>query len=364
MPHPEPKDKPPYRRIIENVVARIARGEWPAGDPLPTRTELAQEFGAARATVDKALAELVREGVLEAGSGRRTTVAAIPPRPAVTSIAVLWDWTPDQERQGGEYLDRLFRGVRGACAEYHLNVHFRRAPFHAAREVLDSTGAQGLLAIRPEYADERAIDALVARGTPVVAAPSILEACSAPCVAADNRGGVEEAVVHLVELGHREIGFLDLTATIPDHFERLRAFLAATGAQGLPMRPEWLLVSHETGPATFSDAIGGWLESSHPTAILAGDFLMALALLRRLGALGLRVPEDVSLVAFDDPPAASGLEPPLTTVAQPVERIGFRAVERLVELVAGREVPRHERLPARLVVRASTRDRSSPALSR
>lgn len=351
------KAAPLYQRIIDEVTARIERRELLPGQALPTRPELAREFGAARATVDKALSELLRTGLLEAGSGKRTTVAAVPRKPRLGSIAVLWDWNTDEERQGGEYLDLLFRGVREACAQHLLTVHFRRAPLHSACDVLKETGADGILVIRPEYADGPALDLVAASGVPVVAAPAILDDANFPCLATDNAGGVEAAVSHLAEMGHREIGFLDLTATIPDHFERLQAFLAATAARGLAVNPDWVFLRHERSPSLFADALGSWLERTHPTAILAGDFHMALALLRRLDARGLRVPDDVSVVSFDDPAAAESLRPPLTTVAQPVSRIGFRAVERLLEFNEGEDIPRFERLPATLVPRGSVLSR-------
>ncbi|RYG33164.1 GntR family transcriptional regulator, partial [bacterium] len=87
------KTPPPFRRILDDLEGRIARAELRPGEALPTRVELAVQYDAARATVDKALGELVRRGLVSGGSGRRTVVLS-PAAPAQTAIGVLWNWTP------------------------------------------------------------------------------------------------------------------------------------------------------------------------------------------------------------------------------------------------------------------------------
>ena len=124
----------PYQRIVGDLEGRIERSDLRPGDLLPTRAELAREFDAARATVDKALAELSRRGLIDSGSGRRTVV--VGREKAVETIGVLWNWSEEQERQGGDYLDLLFRGIREACAEFMLEVHFRAAPLHTWPELV------------------------------------------------------------------------------------------------------------------------------------------------------------------------------------------------------------------------------------
>src|SRR4051812_12146464 len=96
----------PYQRILTDIVGRIDCADLVPGDYLPTRADLAKQFDVARATVDKALAELGRRGLIESGSGRRTLVLGRQPGSEVaTTIGVLWNWPEDQERQGGDYLD-------------------------------------------------------------------------------------------------------------------------------------------------------------------------------------------------------------------------------------------------------------------
>ncbi len=332
------------------------RAELQPGDLLPTRAELAGRYEVARATVDKALAELSRKGLIDSGSGRRTLVLGSAEKPTeVTSIGVLWNWPDDQQRQGGDYLDLLFRGIREACAEYMLEVHFRAAPLHTWTELVHGKGAQGLVVVRPDYADATVVEGIHTANVPVVLVPGVLDETPVPSISSDNASGTEAAVQHLCDLGHRDVGFVGLTATVPDHFERLKAFLEATGRRGMAVRPEWVCLAHERNPSLFRERLAGWLRNDHfPTAVVSCDFMMTLAVLGRLRDLGLGVPRDVSVVTFDDPAIAAQMHPSLSAVAQPIPRLGYRAVQRLRELVAGQPVPHVDRLSTELVVREST----------
>jgi len=356
MLNPNDRRKSPFHRILADISGQIERADLRPGDALPTRMDLAKQYDVARATVDKALAELSRSGLIDSGKGRRTVVIGKnPASDRVTTIGVLWNWPEDQERQGGDYLDLLFRGIREACAEYLLEVHFRSAPLHTWTELVNVKGAQGLLIVRPDYADANIIESIHASGVPVVLVPGVLEESSAPSISSDNAAGAQAAVEHLRELGHRDIGFVGLTATVPDHFERLESFLKATGSHQMVVRPEWICISHERNPALFRERLSSWLTADHyPTAVVSCDFMMTLAVLGRLRDLGLSVPNDVSIVTFDDPVIAAQMHPSLTAVAQSIPRLGYRAIQSLREVISGVQVPRIDRLPTSLVVREST----------
>jgi len=346
----------PSSRILTDIAGQIDRADLRPGDVLPTRVELAKQYEVARATVDKALAELARRGLIESGSGRRTFVLGKAPKSdVVTTIGVLWNWPEDQERQGGDYLDLLFRGIREACAEYLLEVHFRSAPLHTWNDLVHGKGAQGLLVVRPDYADATTIEGIHAAGVPVVLVPGVLEESPAASIASDNAAGTESAVEHLYSLGHRDIGFVGLTATVPDHFERLRAFLETAGRRKMVVRPEWICLGHERNPLLFRERLVDWLTPDHfPTAVVSCDFMMTLAVLGRFRDLGLTVPDQISLVTFDDPIAAAQMHPSLSAVAQSIPRLGYRAIQRLREVIAGDSVPHVDRLATSLIVREST----------
>jgi DNA-binding LacI/PurR family transcriptional regulator len=300
--------------------------------------------------------ELAREGVVSGGSGRRTFVTTAMDK-AVKAIAVVWSVPDEQIGTGeGDFFMQLMGGIRKACAEMGITAHFRSAQLSAYANILSETRAQGLLVVRPDYNDVHWLERLAAEGIPVVAVPGILKAQHVPAISADNFGGMDQAVDHLVALGHRDIGVVSLT-TMPDHFERLQGFLSAMARQNLVVNPQWILVRNELWAEGYVRAVREGMQESMqlPTAIIAADLLMGLAVQRRLKELGKSVPADVSLVNFDDTPAAAHMTPALTVIKQHTATLGARGVQRLIEMIRGDEnVPLIERLPTELIVREST----------
>ena len=172
-------------------------------------------------------------------------------------------------------------------------------------------------------------------------------------VAIDQVHGVRLAVQHLLALGHRHVceisGPLRWNAALERH-ETWHTHLAAAGIEpGVSIEGDW---SAASGFA----AMRRLLATGAPcTALVAGNDQMALGAMRALRDAGLRVPEDVSIVGFDDIPEAAFFEPPLTTVRQDFEAAGQQCVEYLTTLIRNPHTPRHQRmLYPTLVTRAST----------
>jgi len=358
MPMDESKHKnriPLYKRIKEEIVHQINTAQFTPGAALPTRSELAAHYNTTIATVDRAMLELARDGIVTGGSGRRTFVSDAPVQKA-QKIAVVWS-APEEHISGtgGDFFGPLNSGIRQACAEFMLEVHFRAALLTSYADVLKETGTQGLLVLRPDYSDIPVLENLSAQGIPVVTVPGILEAEHIASVSSDNIMGMGQAIDHLVSLGHRDIGFVCLTATIPDHFERLQGFHLAMGRHDLRLNPKWIYLTHAGHAADFSRLCRAWLDATNlPTAIIASDFLMGLAVLRGLNELGVAVPREVSLMHFDDPPAASHLTPAMSVVKQQIGLLAYRGVERLVQMIQSENTPLVDRIPTELVLREST----------
>ncbi len=351
---PVERPLPLYKQIKNDILQQIATEGLTAGDTLPTRIELASKYNTARATVDRALQELSREGVVSGTNGKRTTV--ISPCAALMRIAVVWKPTDARlSRQSGEFFGDLTSGIEQACADLQLEVHFRTAETDHCEQVMLETGARGLLALRPQYSDCLLLENLREKGIAVVAVPGILEEHKLPSLSSDNYLGIRQAVDHLVDLGHKSIGYISLQATVPDQFERLQAWFAAMQNHQLPINPGAVCLAHENTDETYVAVLRRWCNlAALPTAFIAGDFLMALSLMNVLQESGVRVPDDISIVSYDDPPAAAHVAPPLTVVRQSISQLGQRAVENLVALIKGQTVPASERIPTEFIVRKST----------
>jgi LacI family transcriptional regulator len=173
-------------------------------------------------------------------------------------------------------------------------------------------------------------------GAPI---PVVLVNCSAPgvqlpSISSDNRAGGRLALEHLLGLGHRRVGHITATTRHTDAPDRLQG--ARDALAGVGLEAETLSVATgDAGVGGGEHAAGELLDQALGlTAIFAYNDLTAIGAMRAVRARGLRVPQDVSIVGFDDIDLASFVDPPLTTVAQSTGAMGRWAVERLIEGLA------------------------------
>ncbi len=181
-----------------------------------------------------------------------------------------------------------------------------------------------------------------------------------PSVVVDSAGGICLAVRHLAELGHVRCAFVAGPRRSWSNRERLRGLRACTRAVGAELVTIGPVAPQFTSGAAAADRV---LETG-ATAVLAYNDLVAVGVLSRLAELGVRVPDELSVVGFDDIPLAAMVTPPLTTVAAPTELAGRVAVEALLDRLqdgAAQRPAAVQRLPTTLVVRSST---AAPALTR
>ncbi|HZQ89025.1 MAG TPA: LacI family DNA-binding transcriptional regulator [Gaiellaceae bacterium] len=213
--------------------------------------------------------------------------------------------------------------------------------------------ADGLLVVStlpPEQEVERIKNA----GLPCILVDAVHP--SLPSIAVDDVGGGETATRHLVELGHRRIAHIGDT---PPEFrfdwsrDRTRGYERALERAGIEVRPDY--VREGTRLLHVARGIAAELLSlpERPTAIFAASDTQAFGTLEAARALGIRVPEELSVIGFDDIDVASYVG--LTTVRQPLFESGRRGAELLLRALSGRTVePRTELLPLELIVRSST----------
>jgi LacI family transcriptional regulator len=193
-------------------------------------------------------------------------------------------------------------------------------------------------------------------GVPVVVVDPVgAPAMDVPTIGATNWTGGMQATEHLIALGHRRIGFIAGPPRLLCSRARLDGYRAALEAAGLDVDRELLRQGdfyHESGFAGGASLLDA---QQPPTAIFASSDQMALGVHEAVRQRGLRVPEDISVVGFDDLPEVRWSSPPLTTVRQPLSEMGQLAARTVLRLAAGERVesPRVE-LATDLVVRDST----------
>lgn len=228
-------------------------------------------------------------------------------------------------------------------------------------------GVSGLIVYPIDYEPDPELFArLSAGGLPIVLIDRHLIGHAFDAVLSDNLGGAFTAVTHLIEQGHRRIAFISTNnLTTTSVAERLQGYQQALAAAGVTADPSLLFTRLRVGTTWGDDyrvaskdnvaRIGRFLTRSEATAVFALHDHLALEVLEAARALGRRVPNDLAVVGFDDDPLAGALSTPLTTVAQPRERIGRIAAEIMLDRIEGRrtELARVV-LPTRLVVRSSS----------
>jgi LacI family transcriptional regulator len=215
-------------------------------------------------------------------------------------------------------------------------------------------------AIRPAQ-----VRAFARAGLPLVAIDPPNPDDSVTSISSTNFAGGTQAAAHLVELGHRRIALAGGPADSVTGRERDHGYRSALESAGL-VPDETLMLQ---GDFTFEAGVAMGLEllgrDAPPTAIFAACDLAALGVLEAARQVGLRVPRDVSVVGYDDTPAALWSAPPLTTVRQNITGLGRVALRVLVEIAEGREPVSHRiELATNLVVRQSTAPPSRSRLAR
>ncbi|MCB7136148.1 LacI family DNA-binding transcriptional regulator [Cellulosimicrobium marinum] len=190
---------------------------------------------------------------------------------------------------------------------------------------------------------------------PVVAVDPHRGPSGAPTIDSDNLAGARLATEHLVALGHRRIGFLGGRPDLESARLREQGYREALQDAGIAVDPDLLRVGGYRPDLADSPAHELLQLPDRPTAVFAANDLSAIRTMEVAAELGLRVPDDVSVVGFDDVPESALTSPPLTTVSQPIHRMGAEALRMVVDLVEGRAREPHLRLATSLVVRGSTR---------
>jgi LacI family transcriptional regulator len=198
------------------------------------------------------------------------------------------------------------------------------------------------------------LDRLAERGIPMVFIDKAPATQKSLAISIDYAQGIAAAVEYLVELGHERIAFVSGPPALHSAVARRRAFQAAMKKAGLKIEPAYLVVGDhmlETGMA----AAQALLQlSMPPTAIVCSNDLSAIGAMHAVSAAGLKVPQDVSVVGFDDVRFSEFLIPPLTTVRMSRTDIARAAVQLLQQLVEGGEHAPLAAVPTSLIVRQST----------
>ncbi|HUZ83432.1 MAG TPA: LacI family DNA-binding transcriptional regulator [Gaiellales bacterium] len=223
-----------------------------------------------------------------------------------------------------------------------------------AVETLRARRVDGLVVVPAERAAPRHLIDLVSAGVPLVQLDRAVTGVAADAVLVDNEVGAGRAVEHLIGLGHRRIGIVTDRPSVSSSADRLEGYRGALHRAGIERDRSLESVGGSTQAEGFAAACRLLTGEHRPSAVFTANNFMTVGTLLAIRELGLRVPEDVALVGFDDLDWTTLVEPAVTVISQPVTALGRVAGECLLErLGGGGGEPRTVRLRTELIVRGS-----------
>ena len=245
---------------------------------------------------------------------------------------------PRQSARTGYELLAYSGGARGADVGWERRSLSR----------LSGTLIDGAVIVTPTVVETK-------QGFHVVAVDPHTGPSGLPTVDSDNFAGAVLATNYLLGLGHRRIGFLGGRPGLESARLREAGFRQAMAEAGATVDEALVRVGGYKSETAEGPARELLTHRDRPTAVFAANDLSAIATMDVARGLGLALPDDLSVIGFDNVPESALADPPLTTIKQPLQQMGAEALRLLVDLIDGVERDTHIRLPTELVERASCR---------
>lgn len=256
------------------------------------------------------------------------------------------------------YIGEILRGVDEELAQSSYNLILYTTHRHQGKEstfvaTIMNGAADGLLLVVPMISSSY-LDALCEQDFPYVLIDQSDKTNKSSAVNGTNRQGAYEATQYLIKLGHRRIGFIAGLPGLVSAAERLEGYVAALADHGIPLQSELIVEGAFREHGGYNAAQALLALNEIPTAIFASNDLSAFGTIEVIREHGLKVPEDISLIGFDDIPQASLVYPKLTTVRQPLAQMGREAVTLLLEQLEHPALEKRQiTLPTELIIRDS-----------
>jgi LacI family transcriptional regulator len=261
---------------------------------------------------------------------------------------------------GTGYIGEIIRGIDAELSLTEMDLILYTTHRTASKEVnyvasLAKGMVDGLLLVLPRSPSDY-IGTLTRRSFPFVLIDHQGTGQACPAVGATNWQGAYHATEYLLKLGHSRIGFITGSMDLGCAGDRLEGYRSALRTHHTPEAPELIYEGTFFQPDGFAGASALLDLPNPPTAIFASNDVMAMGVMDAVRDRGLRIPDDVSIVGFDDIPQAAMVRPALTTVSQPLEKMGRVATQMLQDLLrdSDKDDGRIE-LPTELIVRDSCR---------
>lgn len=358
--------KPVYMEMVEDLTEKINKGELKKGEYLIPEKKLAKIYGISYMSVRKGLEELAKKGMIRKIVGKGNLILRSPS--SVKKICIIL------HNIGSPFVQKLIKGMNEKTLEDNVTLHY-----------FDSSGREELELSLLSHLMEEDFDGLIIsslatygcreklkyfaeKGFSIVMLDHKIPEVNSPCITSDNVGGARLLISHLIDQGYRRIGVVfphSQIFTVKARLEGYRQILKERIGQ---LQPELECLGEIELGVDEEIENEKWVRSQvrkllkmskPPDAIFFEHDTFALYGLDELKKEGIKVPEEIGVVGFDDTPFASHISPSLTTVKQYCEKMGYKAMELLYEMLFSNGEENFSfleiKLPVKLIVRESSR---------
>jgi DNA-binding LacI/PurR family transcriptional regulator len=354
---------PFYRQIKEDILKKIEEGEYKVGDKIPSIFELSKIYNVSSIVVRQALGELIKKGYLEGVPGKGTFVKEKKEEEIKRDeklIGLIFT-----EMVGNPFFAEIFTGIENILSiyGYHMIISISYNMIDREKKFLKEymeKGVKGII-ITPTEVNRTTFDNEIffefqRQNIPVVFVDRKIEGIDFDYISSDNFEGGYNATKYLISLGHRRIGIiLGINAnTVRDRLEGYKKALKEHNIDFDPILVKRSFAELQYEESGYTNTMDLLHLKEPPTAIFACNEAIAIGIYKACFELGLNIPDNLSVIGYDNLSFTASLNPPLTTINQKKREMGEEAAKMLLSRING-----DKREPQKIIFKTELIERNS-----
>jgi len=356
--------KSKYKVIHDEILKAILQGEYVFKMKIPTEYALMQKYGVSRITAQKALNTLEESGYITRHPGKGSFVNSLEKMPDEQAAEI-----PDMDfkkqpdfisliiTNNVQQISTIIHGIAQVVTPmgYQISISTtQNDPDLEKKAVMTAlqSGSKGIIIYTSDFSNKNLMTSLIYNKKPLVFLDNSYLPLPCNCITTDGFSGGFELTEHLISKNHTRIGFASIEPFVLDTVQdRYNGFCAAMEKHNIPVNPEYIFRSKSE--SHFRTAV---CSTKLPSAMFCCSDNVAFLVYNIAVQLGLNLPNDLSVVGFDDSPICTQLAPTLTSISQPFQTIGEEAARTLLAQINGNDEKCKKYLPVKLIERESVTD--------